>query len=433
MEEKVGLSRAWYVVFVLTLANVSGFVDRQILSYLVVPMKRDLGITDVQVSLLMGLGFVLFYSVLGIPIGRMVDRGVRKNITAAGIALWSLMTSLTGFARSFPMLMAARVGVGVGEATLGPASVSIIADVFPRRMLGTAMSIYTTGTFLGSGVGYILGAFLVEKLDALGKINLPAIGEIFAWQSVFLMVGLPGFVIAMLAFTMREPPRQQSSAEEVPFSDVLQYMRSHSRTVIALTFGFACSAAVNYGIGAWMGTFFMRTHGWTASEAGEWQGINTIIFGPIGALLGGKLSDVWVRRGKADAPLLVGMTAALCMILTAGVYPAVDNVTVAKLLIIPVNIFAAMPWGAASVAMAEIMPSRMRGQGAAIYQLVVNLMAGLLGPTSVAMLTQYVFQNDAAVRWSLVVCTVVGMMLTISLLAWGRPAYRETVRERQGV
>jgi MFS family permease len=430
MQEKAGLKHAWYAVFILTLATVSGFVDRQILSYLVVPMKRDLGVTDTQVSLLMGVGFVVFYSVLGIPIGRLVDRGSRRRIAAAGVALWSLMTSLSGFARTFPALMLARIGVGVGEATLIPTSVSLIADLFPRRLRGIAMSINTTGIFLGSGVGYILGAFLVERLDALGTINLPAIGEMFAWQTVFFIVGIPGFLIALLALTMREPAREEPAAAPVPFSEVLQYMRAHSRTVFALTFGFACSAAVNFGIGAWMGSFFMRTHQWTASQAGEWQGINTIFFGPVGALLGGRLSDVLVKRGRADAPLLVGMAAAAGMILTAGVYPVVASADIAKLLIIPVNIFAAMPWGAANVAMAEIMPSRMRGQGAAIYQLVVNLVAGILGPTSVALLTDYLFHDDAAVRWSLVICTVVGMTLTISLLAWGRASYRETVQKR---
>lgn len=432
--QELGLRHAWYAVAVLTLANMSGFIDRQILSYLVVPMKRDLGVTDTQMSLLMGFGFVVFYSVLGIPIGRLIDRGSRRVITSVGIALWSLMTTLTGLARTFPALMLARIGVGVGEATLGPASVSIIADVFPRRLLGTAMSVYTTGTFLGSGVGYMLGAVMVDKVDALGTITLPNVGAMHAWQTVFFLVGIPGFLIALLALTMREPARQQTTtADNLPFSEVLKYMRLHSRTVLALTFGFACSAAVNYGIGAWMGSFFMRTHHWTGPQAGEWQGINTIVFGPIGTLLGGKLSDVWRKRGHTDAPLLVGMFAAFCMILTAGVYPAVNSETVAKLLIIPVNIFAAMPWGAAAVAMAEVMPARMRGQGAAIYQLVVNLMAGIFGPTSVAVLTDYVFRNEASLRWSLVTCTVVGMTLTISILAWGRSAYRATVASQTSV
>lgn len=410
---------------------MSGFVDRQILSYLVVPMKRDLGVTDTQMSLLMGLGFVVFYSVLGIPIGRLIDRGSRRVITATGIALWSLMTTLTGLARTFPALMLTRIGIGVGEATLGPASVSIIADMFPRRLLGTAMSVYTTGTFLGSGIGYMLGAFMVDRVDKLGTISLPVIGSLHAWQTVFFLVGIPGFVIALLALTMREPVRQKTAAaDQPPFSEVLLYMRQHSRTVIALTVGFACSAAVNYGIGAWMGSFFMRTHQWTGPQAGQWQGINTIIFGPIGTLLGGRLSDMLRKRGHSDAPLLVGIGAALGMIFTAGVYPAVASADVAKFLIIPVNIFAAMPWGAAAVAMAEVMPARMRGQGAAIYQLVVNLAAGILGPTSVALLTDYVFHDDLALRWSLVICTVVGMTLTISILAWGRPAYRATVESR---
>lgn len=410
---------------------MSGFVDRQILSYLVVPMKRDLGVSDTQISLLMGLGFVLFYSVLGIPIGRLIDRGSRRVITSIGIALWSVMTTLTGVARTFPALMLARVGVGVGEATLGPSSVSTIADLFPRRLMGTAMSVYTTGTFLGSGVAYMLGAFLVDRLDKLGTISLPVVGEMHAWQTVFFMVGIPGFLIALLMLTIREPARPTSaSAVQLPFSEVLRYMQQHSRTVIALTVGFACSAAVNYGIGAWMGPFFMRTHHWTATEAGSWQGINTIIFGPLGTLLGGRLSDVLRKRGHADAPLLVGMIAAFCMICTAGVYPAVSSPNVAKFLIIPVNIFAAMPWGAAAIAMAEVMPARMRGQGAAIYQLVVNLVAGILGPTSVALLTDKVFGNEASLRWSLVICTVVGMTLAMSILAWGRPAYRRTVADR---
>lgn len=413
---------------------MSGFVDRQILSYLVVPMKRDLGVSDTQMSLLMGLGFVLFYSVLGIPIGRLVDRGSRRIITSIGIALWSVMTTLTGVARTFPALMLARVGIGVGEATLGPAAVSIIADAFPQRMLGTAMSVFTTGTFLGSGIGYILGALMVQKLDALGTLSLPVVGTIHAWQSVFFLIGIPGFLIALLALTMREPRREGPQlVQQLPFSEVVRYMREHSRTVIALMFGFACSASVNYGIGAWMGSFFMRTHNFTAAEAGKWQGLFTIVFGPIGTLLGGKLSDIWVKRGRTDGPLLVGIVAAVGMIGTAGVYPAVGSAKLALALIIPVNIFAAMPWGAASVAMAEVMPSHMRGQGTAIYQLVLNLVAGILGPTSVALLTDYVFRDEAALRWSLVTCTLVGMTLTIAILSWGRAAYRKTVVERRGV
>ena len=213
---------AWYAVGVLTLANVSGFVDRQILSLLVVPIKRDLGVSDTQVSLLMGLSFVVFYSLLGLPIGRWVDRGRRGLIVGIGAALWSIMTALTGLARTFGQLFAARIGVGVGEATLGPAAVSIIGDSFPRERLGTAMSTYMLGTFFGSGVAYALGAFVVGAVDRPGYVTMPVVGEIHPWQMVFFAVGLPGLLVALLAVRMREPPRMQSAVAVIASSAAVQ-------------------------------------------------------------------------------------------------------------------------------------------------------------------------------------------------------------------
>lgn len=422
--------QAWYIVAVLTLANVSGFVDRQILSLLVEPIKRDLGVTDTQVSLLMGLSFAVFYSVLGIPIGRLADRSSRRAIVAVGAVLWSGMTALSALARTFGQLFALRVGVGVGEATLGPSAVSLIADAFPRERRGTAMSVYMLGTFLGSGIAYALGAWVVGLTASQGAWTWPIVGEIRPWQSVFIVVGLPGLLIGALAMTMREPPRTVSSAP-LPLSEVLAYFRVHARTMGTLSFGFACSAAVNYGIAAWLATFFVRTHGWTASEAGALQGALTMTVGVAGTLAGGRLTDRWVRAGRIDAPIRVGILAAIGLLCTAGLYPLVPSATLAAVLLVPVNLFAAMPWGAANAAVAEALPSRMRGQGSAVYFLVVNLFAGAFGPTAVALLTDHVFGDPAALRWSLAVCTIAGMLLTITLLAAGRAAYRTTVATRE--
>lgn len=445
LRDALTAGQAWYIVAVLTLANVSGFVDRQILSLLVEPLKRDLGVTDTQVSLLMGLSFAVFYSVLGIPIGRLADRSSRRAIVAVGAALWSLMTALSGIARSFGQLFALRVGVGVGEATLGPSAVSLIADAFPRERRGTAMSVYMLGTFLGSGIAYALGAWVVSLTANQAPWQWPLVGEIRPWQSVFFVVGLPGLLIAALAMTMREPRRAGSestgdgadgaaaarAATAPSLDEVLAYFRVHRRTMLSLSFGFACSAAVNYGIGAWLATFFVRTHGWTASQAGTLQGVLTMTLGVVGTLLGGWLTDRWVRAGRIDAPVTVGVLAAAGMIVTAGVYPLVPSATVAAVLLAPVNIFAAMPWGAANAAIAEALPARMRGQGSAVYFLVVNLLAGAFGPTAVALLTDRVFGDPAALRWSLAACTIVGMSLTILLLGSGRAAYRTTVATRE--
>lgn len=428
--EVLTTGHAWYIVAVLTLANVSGFVDRQILSLLVEPIKQDLGVSDTQVSLLMGLSFAVFYSVLGIPIGRLADRGSRRLIVAVGAVLWSAMTALSGLARSFGQLFALRVGVGVGEATLGPSAISLIADAFPRERRGTAMSVYMLGTFLGSGIAYALGAYVVGVTASQSGWTLPLVGEIRPWQTVFFIVGLPGLLIGVLAMTMRDPPRA-SRAAVLPLSDVVGYFRMHARTMSLLSLGFASSAAVNYGIAAWLATFFVRTHGWTATEAGALQGALTMTVGVAGTLLGGRLTDRSVRRGHTDAPLRVGIYAAIGLLLSAALYPLVPSALMAAALLVPVNLFAAMPWGAANAAVAEALPSRMRGQGSAVYFLVVNLLAGAFGPTAVALLTDHVFGDPAALRWSLAVCTVVGMSLTITLLGFGRAAYRTTVATRE--
>ncbi len=434
-DNRTAVTRAWYVVFVLTLANVSGFVDRQILTLLTIPIKRDLHVTDTQVSLLMGLGFVVIYSLLGLPIGRWVDRGRRTLIVALGALAWSVMTAATGLANGFNQFFAARVGVGIGEATLGPAAVSMIADAFPRRRLGTAMSVYMMGTFFGSGVAYALGAWVIGGLDTPGLMHVPFFGDIHPWQRVFFIVGLPGILVALLAITMREPARQatpsgKTDRAKVPFSEMFAYVRAHSRTMTTIGVGYSMSVAVNYGVGAWLTPFFIRTHGWTVQQAGLLQGTMTMTFGVVGSLLGGWLTDRWTRRGLTDAPIVVGMVGAAGMLVSAGLFPIVSSATVAAFLVVPLNIFAAMPWGAANTAVAEVMPARMRGQGSALYQLVLNLTGGALGPTAVALLTDRVFGDDKALRYSLSICAVIGMTLTIAILGAGRSAYRKTIESR---
>jgi MFS family permease len=184
---------------------------------------------------------------------------------------------------------------------------------------------------------------------------------------------------------------------------------------------------VNYGIAFWLATFLMRTHGWSVEQAGTLQGVLTFTVGPVGVLLGGRLSDAWTRRGRLDAPLRVGMLAALGMLVCAGSYPVVPSATLAAALLVPVNLFAAMPWGAANAAVAEAMPAMLRGQGSALYQLVQNLVSGAVGPAAVALLTDRLFGDPGAVRWSLSVVAVVGMTATLLLLGWGRSAYQRTV------
>jgi MFS family permease len=422
---------AWYAVAVLTLANISGTVDRQIFSSLVKPIKRDFGLTDTQISLVSGFGFAVFFSLFGLVIGRWVDSRRRTTIVAVGATLWSMLTALTGVTRGYGQLLLSRIGVGVGEATLGPSAVSIIADAFPRGRLGRAMSVYMMGSFLGSGVSYALGSWLVSVKDQPGFVTLPIVGAIHPWQTVFFIIGLPGLLVALLMLTVREPERTagERAKEQVPVREVIAYMRRNARTMTSLCVGFTFSASVNWGVGFWLQSFLVRTHQWSVGEAGLLQGVLTWVLGPMGALFGGWLFDRYARRGVTDGPLRIGMMGAAGMIVFAGLYPIVPSAALVVALLVPVNIFAALPWGAANAAIAEAMPSRMRGQGSAVFQLMVGL-AGGIGPTAVALVTDRVYGDDASLRWSLTTCTVVGMSIAFALFAWGRPAYRATVAAR---
>jgi len=427
---------AWYVVAILTLANVSAYIDSQILSLLVTPIKRDLGITDTQMSYLGGIAFALFYTILGLPIARLADRANRRNIMAAGIGLWSVFTSLCATANGYGRLLLYRVGVGAGEGSLNAPGVALLADYFPREKLGRAMSVYSLGIFLGSGIAYYVGGAIVDVISTAHQVTLPLIGAVREWQTVFLAIGLPGFVVTALFFTIREPPRgvargETASHRPQSFRVLFRYVAANRRTYITHSLGFALSAMANIAIAFWLATFFHRTYGWDAGRAGRVMGLLTATVGVVGALSGGWVADWFVRRGRVDGPLRAGIVGAAGMLVSATALPLAPSARAAVGWLVVVNFFAAFPWGAASAAAAEIAPAPLRAQGAALYFFVLNIVSLALGPTSVALITDYVFHDDMALRYSLAIVNVVGMAGAIALLTAGLPAYRRTLAYRE--
>jgi MFS family permease len=323
-------------------------------------------------------------------------------------------------------LLLARIGVGVGESALQPPATSLIADYFPRERLGSAMGVYNIGIFFGSGLGYFIGGWIVGLVSAQERWTLPVVGAVFPWQTVFLIIGLPGLLLALLVLTVREPARSDRTRGTVPMSAVFGYMKQHARTFLCLSFGFAASATVNYGIAQWLATFLVRVHQWPASRAGIVQGTLTMTIGVIGVVVGGRLADAMHKRGRVDAPLRVGIFGALGMLVFATAYPFAPNAGWAVALLVFVNFFAAFPWGAASAGVAEIVPAAMRAQGIALFILVLNLVSYTIGPIAVAAITDRVFHDPNAVSKSLAIVNVVGMLTAITLFAIGLPAYRRT-------
>ena len=314
-----GLGYAWYVVAVLLLAQTFSFLDRMIMGLLVGPIRESFQISDTQYSLLAGLAFSLFYAVMGLPLARIADSKSRRNLIAAGIAVWSAMTALCGLARGYWSLFIARVGVGVGEATLAPGAYSMITDYFPKRILARALSVYMIGVTLGSGFAYMLGGAVVAYVENMEQVVLPVLGPIHGWQLTFFIVGLPGIFISILVLaTVREPRRhgvgvEADGADSIPLSEVAHYLWQRRSAFGGHIFGISIFIMVVYALNLWGPTYFIRTFGYSPAEAGWVFGVVMIAAGTAGLLLAGTIADAWMQRGRTDAYVRTILFSIICI------------------------------------------------------------------------------------------------------------------------
>ncbi|MDH1442774.1 MFS transporter [Pseudomonas sp. GD03721] len=425
-------ARAWVTVVILMVAYVLSFVDRQILNLLVEPIRRDLAINDTQMSLLMGLSFALFYTVCGIPLGRVADTRSRRGLIAVGILFWSAATAACGMAKMYWQFLLCRIGVGVGEAALSPAAYSLIADSFPAERRATAISVYSMGVYLGSGLAFLVGGLVIQFASAQGDVTLPLLGEVRPWQLIFLILGVAGVFFTLLMLAIKEPVRRGAGAGvAVPLSEVGRYIRANRRTVLLHNFGFAGLAFAGYGSSAWVPTFYIRTYGWDASQVGMVYGSIVAVFGCLGIVFGGRLADWMAKRGRSDANMRVGLFSALGALPMVVLFPLMDTAFWASVLMAPTVFFLSMPFGVAPAAIQEIMPNSMRGQASAIYLFVITLIGLGIGPTAVALVTDFVFADDAALRYSLLIVTTLAVLMSIILLAKSLKPYRESVTRLQ--
>ena len=425
-------ARAWVTVVILMVAYVLSFVDRQILNLLVEPIRRDLAINDTQMSLLMGLSFALFYTVCGIPLGRVADTRSRRGLIAVGILFWSAATAACGMAKMYWQFLLCRIGVGVGEAALSPAAYSLIADSFPAERPATAISVYFMGVYLGSGLAFLVGGLVIQFASAQGDVTLPLLGEVRPWQLIFLILGVAGVFFTLLMLAIKEPVRRGAGAGvAVPLSEVGRYIRANRRTVLLHNFGFAGLAFAGYGSSAWVPTFYIRTYGWDASQVGMVYGSIVAVFGCLGIVFGGRLADWMAKRGRSDANMRVGLFSALGALPMVVLFPLMDTAFWASVLMAPTVFFLSMPFGVAPAAIQEIMPNSMRGQASAIYLFVITLIGLGIGPTAVALVTDFVFADDAALHYSLLIVTTLAVLMSIILLAKSLKPYRESVTRLQ--
>jgi len=283
----------------------------------------------------------------------------------------------------------------------------------------------------------VIGGIVVSAVSGVETTVLPIVGEVYAWQVVFFVVGLPGILVALWALTLKEPVRRghvrksvdadgNEKVESVPVKDVVAYMRANSRTLFSHHVGYALCAMMAYGVAAWIPTFFIRTHGWSAGEAGIYYGLVVVVFGTAGVVTGGWMADKLTAMGYKDGKLRVLLYGAAAATPFTLVYPLVDSPWLAMVLIAPSTFFATFCTGAGPSGVQEIMPNQMRGQASAFMIFVVTIIGLGLGPTAIALVTDFGFGDDSMLNVSLAIVATTILVLAVLVLWWGLDAYKES-------
>ena len=389
VEQRPG-TYAWYALGLLTFVYVLNFLDRTLIYILFTPIKKEMAFSDLQLALLGTTSFVIFYTALGIPFGRLSDRVVRKNMIAGGLAVWSIFSGLTGFADSFWSLFFCRVMVGVGEATLGPAALSLLSDYFPPRRRATVQAIYSSGIAVGAGLAFFLGGW---------------VGQHFGWRWAFYLLGFPGLFFAVLVFLLKEKPRGQTETAAVRYTSKDWKILFRSVPLRYHYLGYALFGLAANNLSIWGATFFTRVHKFDIATIGLWGGILSLIAGVPGTILGGLAADRFRRFGPGGR-MLFSSVAALIAIPFWLMLIFSDSIPFLLLANFALLGLSLMWLGPAAADVHDIAGPHLRGLGIGIYFFTVNIAAYAVGSNLIGKLNDGlgVSTNPFQMRYSLLIC-----------------------------
>lgn len=420
----------FFVIAVLMIATAHSQLDKQFPGLMVTQIRDAFDISDTQFSLFQGAAFALFYAFMGPVFGRLIDTRNRRNLIIFGILFWSTMTVAAGFASNYWQLLLTRVGVGIGEAVLAPAAYSMIADYVEPRIRGRAMGIYMAANAVGTSISLFLGGLILGAVSHGDVIDLPILRDMAPWQTAFVLVGLPGYATAALMLVAREPKRQEHGgnvrlAARGPSAEFFAYIR---QTKVAFGCVLVAQVLVHFVgncIVPWLPTFFIRQYDMPPAQVGVVLGIILFCSSAIGFFLGGYLSDRWVAQGRPDARLLPLLVGYLMFIPAVIIWTLADNLYVTFAFFTIQCIGHVMAVATLPMTTQEIVPARMRGQAVTLVLLITTLLGWAVGPTAVALVTDYVFHDDGALPYSLVLTTAPAAALALAVAWIGRRAYLE--------
>ena len=419
---------SYSAVAILTLAQIFAFIDRQIPSMLVEPIKQDFNLTDSQIALLGGAAFSIFYAIMALPIGYAVDRYQRTKVLGTGIFLWSLMTALAGLANSFGKLFGARIGVAVGEAVMAPTSVSLVSDSFPENKQGKPMGIITAGVYIGIGITLLGGGFLIDYLTRIGGITLPLIGYLKPWQATFMIVGIPGLVLAIAAFYLKEPQRleEKIDAQLKDRKNVFLHLKEHRKTLIPMFGGLIFMALIFYSFSFWAPTMMIRTFDISLTEVGFILGMITIISSITGTIAAGSAVDYLRNKNYSDAPVRAAMIAVILALPPIISLSFVQNELGAWICIALYLLFISSFAPLGLLAISGVSTGNVKGQTAAIHAFLMMAFGLSLGPQLTAFFTDFVFVDPNLLINSVSLTGLIVLPISALLFKLSLSRYRES-------
>lgn len=403
---------AWYALGLLTFVYVLNFLDRTLIYILFTPIKKEMAFSDLQLALLGTTSFVIFYTALGIPFGRLSDRLVRKNMIAGGLAVWSIFSGLTGFADSFWSLFFCRVMVGVGEATLGPAALSLLSDYFPARRRATVQAVYSSGIAVGAGLAFFLGGW---------------VGQHFGWRWAFYLLGFPGLFVAVLVFLLKEKQRGQTETTTVRYTSKDWKILFRSVPLRYHYLGYALFGLAANNLSIWGATFFTRVHKFDIATIGLWGGILSLVAGVPGTILGGWFADRFRGFGRGGRMLFSSVAALIAipfwlMLIFSNAIPLL---LLANFVLLGLSL---MWLGPAAADVHDIAGPHLRGLGIGIYFFSVNIAAYAVGSNLIGTLNDWlgVSTNPLEMRYSLLICPAACVLAALMLWLGSRSLGRES-------
>jgi MFS family permease len=425
-KEKKSYAYAWGVTVCLSLGYALSFLDRELLSLVIEPVKQSFELTDFQVSLLMGPAFAIFYTVMGIPLGWAADRYSRTRLIAIGMSLWSVMTAFCGLSANFLQIFIARIGIGVGEAALTPSAVSLLSDYFPKTKLPFALSIYSIGMFIGAGMAGVGGGYVLTLLRDV-TWTVPIFGTLVFWQIGFLIAASPGVLLALIILFIREPKRKEMATDhkgndqKASFPMAFKYMWERKKMFLCLFVGGSMVAILQYQ-SLWYPEHFMRSWDWTRAQAGQATGLPTIFGGISGLLLGGYYMSSQAKKGVKDIALKLAFISAIGIAIPAVLMPLMSDTALAIGGVTIIKFFVAMPLIAGTTAIRMAVPNQMRGQFTAMYFVFVGLIGANLGPVMPGFINTYIFGEAAGtLGYALAISAALTIPFSTILLwiSWG--------------